>query len=454
MKKLIFAIFTAFSLIAMSLAVFGADFDTIASKLDNTEFNKDMADYLAQVCINTRDSQIITQMLEEDGFTDIKTYYYYSNDKDNSAFCIAKKTVDGNPVVLLSVKQTSDVEWYGNFNIADNGENPYHESFYKAAVQTLKAFDSYVDTQFDVQPKVIITGYSRGAAVANIIAAALDKRGGLDMCAYTFATPAVTTLTDTGDSKFDNIFNIINPEDFVTVAPLKEWGFSRYGRDYVLPSAIKDANYYDMLPNMMAVYKKMTNNTYTPFEDDSTQVYSKQAYDLAPTLDDYYNKRYRVPGYGDMSLREYLDRAAVLMCSSSTTDEKYEVYEMMRLMDGTYFQLLTNYLYDNYMNGKLLNSHDIYTYSSWLSVLDGEYFKAQELPKLLFGDVTCDGVLGADDSANILQKAIDASYKMPVEAVTDDFLSVADIDGDGTLSAADSAYVLQKVIDSSFSFGR
>lgn len=69
---------------------------------------------------------------------------------------------------------------------------------------------------------------------------------------------------------------------------------------------------------------------------------------------------------------------------------------------------------------------------------------------ILYGDADGDGILTASDSAYILQKTIDNSYKVSIEDKYDYFESILDVDRDGILTANDSAMVLQKVADQSY----
>ena len=85
------------------------------------------------------------------------------------------------------------------------------------------------------------------------------------------------------------------------------------------------------------------------------------------------------------------------------------------------------------------NSSDIIFYDNFtLTALDNERF--------VIGDADADGVLTASDSAEVLQKVLVGSYKMPIESKTDDYLYYVDTDADGVLTASDSAVILQKVL--------
>lgn len=76
--------------------------------------------------------------------------------------------------------------------------------------------------------------------------------------------------------------------------------------------------------------------------------------------------------------------------------------------------------------------------------------EANSAPDVKYGDADTDNTVSASDSSEILQKALDTSYKMPIENVTDNYLAVVDVDCDGEISAADAAVVLQKAIDAAF----
>ena len=145
-----------------------------------------------------------------------------------------KALADGRTAVVLGVRGTAEGEWPLNMDLMPSGnyESPWSENFYLAARDIL-------DTQADFlaglrNPVFLVTGHSRGAAVANILGALLTDRFGADnVYAYTFATPR-TVRGDIPD--YLNIFNIINPCDLVTYLPLPQWGFVRFGRDLILPT--------------------------------------------------------------------------------------------------------------------------------------------------------------------------------------------------------------------------
>ncbi|MBQ6554872.1 MAG: leucine-rich repeat protein, partial [Firmicutes bacterium] len=74
----------------------------------------------------------------------------------------------------------------------------------------------------------------------------------------------------------------------------------------------------------------------------------------------------------------------------------------------------------------------------------------EEEETFVYGGANNTGRLEAADSAVILQKVLNGSYKMPIENETSDYLKYVDVDCDGKITASDSTTVLQKVLNSSF----
>ena len=69
---------------------------------------------------------------------------------------------------------------------------------------------------------------------------------------------------------------------------------------------------------------------------------------------------------------------------------------------------------------------------------------------LIYGDVNCDGALTSADSTYIMQKVLNADFKMPIELYTNEYKKYADVDGDNMLTANDAVCVMQKVLNKSY----
>ncbi len=144
-----------------------------------------------------------------------------------------KELEDGGRAVVIAIRGTVNAEWALNMDIAPSGDYdlPYAENFYLAAKDILDTQADYLNGL--TGPKFLVTGHSRGAAVANLLSALLtDRYGSENVYGYALACPR----TVRGEVPYyANIFNVINPADIVTYLPFPQWGFTRYGRDMILP---------------------------------------------------------------------------------------------------------------------------------------------------------------------------------------------------------------------------
>lgn len=205
------------------------------------------------------------KFLQDNGFENIEVNdWYHKKPTADSIGVISgmKKLSDGSVLIAVAVRGAGyEKEWASNFKIGSSGE---HVGFREAKEKVLSFLDTYTDcylndfiTKNSVSGsvKIWITGYSRAAATSNLVAAEIDRGhtfanhliGKDNMFAYTFETPAgAIEQNDPKNSRYNNIFNIINPADPVPyVAPAK-LGFRRYGVDKYLPAAgiSKDYNKY------------------------------------------------------------------------------------------------------------------------------------------------------------------------------------------------------------------
>ena len=186
------------------------------------------------------------------GFSDISCRYYGKSlnaTVDKAAYTIACKPLStGETLIAVAVRGLGyGAEWSSNFHLETEG--PYHTGFNEAAyviyrdvLQTVKEAGTGV--------KIWISGYSRGAAIANLLAAELvdlslgssvrwpEDTGGVPMDAfqaediftYTFATPqGVTKKANPHALRYASIYNIVNPGDAVPNVAPAGWGFTRFG---------------------------------------------------------------------------------------------------------------------------------------------------------------------------------------------------------------------------------
>ena len=202
-------------------------------------------------------------------------------DKSGYSFSTKPIVVDGEPasLVLVVIRGTAGrQEWLSNANVADSTQDRqrYHEGFEKSARLILQDLTAYMANHgLDAATtRFLVTGHSRGAAVANLLAAFMDRGGYTagNIYAYTFATPnSCSDVAERAAARYRNIFNIVNPEDVVPQVPFIKgsWGYGSFGRTLLLPTANNLrgdlARYQKLLSRMQVSFGQLTlGRQYTP----------------------------------------------------------------------------------------------------------------------------------------------------------------------------------------------
>ena len=187
---------------------------------------------------------------------------------DSIGFAIGSKKLNDLGCTLIAVGLRGagyGTEWGGNFNLGRNGQ---HKDFSANKEKLLTALKEYIkDNHIKGRVKLWLNGYSRGGAVANLAAAAIDEGalkdtgitlGTKDLYAMTFEAPQGAMIADglTG-AKYDNIWTFINPNDIVPLVAMKEYGFGRYGRVWNYPTQGNDKNYASKKKAMSKLFYAM-----------------------------------------------------------------------------------------------------------------------------------------------------------------------------------------------------
>ncbi len=200
-------------------------------------YDPGLAQYALQIAEMCYMPSMQASVLELGGY---RMLGYYHGDRDESdtrhvaTYAVYDRlNEEGRTEYVIAVRGTGTGEWKLNMDLMPSGEYTleYAENFRLAAEEILDTLEESLQTA--VSPQFLVTGHSRGAAVANVLGMLLTERYGAEnVFAYTFATPRTVRGTY---PVYENIFNIINPADLVTYLPLPAWGFERYGRDLILP---------------------------------------------------------------------------------------------------------------------------------------------------------------------------------------------------------------------------
>ena len=203
---------------------------------NSTEISGDLCKVAASLAAAAYTQGSVGNMLGAVGYDCYEFDYSDRNiyDYDRVAYVIAKKIVDGHVFYCVVIRGTSGLEWFSNFNMVDSdAHGGRHPGFDTAANKVIENLDSVFanDGIAASDTTILFTGHSRGAAVANILAAHYNTNNEFapsdNIYAYTFACPAVTKHP----SEDSNIFNFNITGDAVPAVPLAAWNYYRNGID-------------------------------------------------------------------------------------------------------------------------------------------------------------------------------------------------------------------------------
>ena len=226
----------------------------------STEYNEHLATMsmiLAAASISSQEpdvsydfkSQNLQYLFREWDFTgfDMNEYYTQKPSEQTMGVGIAYKVIgegeDAYTVLAIVPRSAGyEKEWAGNFTVGKEGT---HQGFTTGRDIILDFASKYVEEnayKFKGEVKVWTVGYSRGAGVANLLAAYLtDNNEALgvkvekeNIFAYTFGTPSTVEYATEDEkaaleSNYMNIHNRYSTYDIVTYAPFKNWNFTYYG---------------------------------------------------------------------------------------------------------------------------------------------------------------------------------------------------------------------------------
>ena len=282
-------------------------------------------------------------------------------------------TEDERTEVIIAIRGTGEGEWKLNLDLMPSGnyDLPYAENFALAAEDILSTHQAYLDTL--VSPVFLITGHSRGAAVANILGARLtDRFQAENVFVYTFATPR----TVRGEyPAYSNIFNVINPADLVTYLPFPQWGFQRYGIDVELPA--EDAA---LLPMAQAAYAQRTDQT-GPFVSSlgrtvETQKIILAMANLAPDVETGFQLRHALSHPGEATTDEpgmTADAFMLMLLSGGMTMNQAPSADVSSIMQtqNDFTPLLSVSLFSDADESTtwIASMHMPATYGAWMSAL-------------------------------------------------------------------------------------
>lgn len=221
-----------------SREIFDKSLEDIIKETDSDEYNPQLAHMLIALCNSIHDGENVNATFERMGFYDTVTDYCMSGIL--LAYGIGKKQVGDETYVLIIARGTGDFslspfenfntlsEWMSNILDAKANDSGQHSGFSDAAKELYDRMMRFLGVE-DIDElsnvKFVITGHSRGAAAANILAARLADEGisQKNIYAYTFACPDTAVITKDKAESYHCIFNIGNVNDMVTWVPRAVW---------------------------------------------------------------------------------------------------------------------------------------------------------------------------------------------------------------------------------------
>lgn len=208
-------------------------------------------------------------------YVDLSLKGYTVDEADFNRFTMAHHSFEYNSqkheVVFLTFKPTeANEEWASNLDFGADSNQYYdktgehllwsdkqnHKGLDVTCNRIMPVINEYFSSYVKVEkPILFISGYSRGAGVANIIASKLTDLNKYKVFCYTIGTMRTNVKSDA--DKYNNIFSIINDDDIVPQLPFEHLGYKHYGR--TIKASIKN-DYY-------AEYIKRTGlNKYVPLD--------------------------------------------------------------------------------------------------------------------------------------------------------------------------------------------
>ena len=195
---------------------------------------------------------LLSSAFEALEFSNPEPYRYdgYDGDINRVAYGIASKKLDINGrdtnIIVIACRGTKTED--------DKQSNITQMALgFRFAAEDVKTnLDQYIlDKRIDtgLPTKLLITGHSRGAAVANILGTIVsDITSNNNVYVYTFATP--NTTTESNRRTYDNIFNILVEGDPVPGNPGMIGGDNVFGKIVRLTASVDDEGYNNVFKSI------------------------------------------------------------------------------------------------------------------------------------------------------------------------------------------------------------
>lgn len=231
-------------------------------KVPSTQQNGDMMAFALCLELSTGPadggdrSQSVMRLMRDIGYVNatVNDAYKQVTTIYSTDVAIGSKEWNGYNIILLALNGTNYTnEFAANVMLGAQGD---HQGFALARDEALKTLRTFIsENNITGKTKILLTGYSRTAAGANLTAAYIsdaiaegkvkERIGDIelakeDVYGYSFETPLCGIVggnhVSPTDPRYDNIWYIVNCDDPVTYVPSDSYGFVRFGHQFDLQS--------------------------------------------------------------------------------------------------------------------------------------------------------------------------------------------------------------------------
>lgn len=327
--------------------------------------------------------------------------------------------------VVLRGTPLSANEWISNINVSDSTHKNTmsHEGFLNTEENVHKAL-MYFLLKNKISPDesyFLITGHSRGAALANLLGATLENEGlitGERLFVYTFAAPNVTQSESSSDSRYNFIWNIVNAEDIVPTVPpnRNEWKWRKFGQTKVLVNYWNcDPERYinDYIPRMNEYFKKFMKRDYAPFKIGPfihIQI-ARMLTELYPSVESYYRNILGLRNIAESVFWKIFPASEQLQDSDFSYDN--EGKEEVPLLTRIFLKSMDKNIDAgaDYTMNAFSDMHACESYISWMLSLDEEEaFSDMESSQIIIKN-SFDCAIYADDG-RLLGRILDSTVEL------------------------------------------
>ena len=229
----------------------------------STSFNKNLALSALNFVSKAPYKEKISEAYLSFGFEDV-TYspdYEVEESETTLLYVLGHKNIDGYNLINFTIAGYEYKKpWKENFNLGKTGN---HQGFNQMALKALSPLIAYLREHGGTNSKVFINGYSRSAAIANILCTILLDNSIVseaNLYAYLFETPKGIEISNT--KSYPSIFNIINSADLITYVSPTEYGHKRAGVDIDINNEFAEEILLSYDKNLIVPSFTPNNNAY------------------------------------------------------------------------------------------------------------------------------------------------------------------------------------------------